>query len=63
MNDIFKSLLGIVGEKGVSNASEELWFYSRDPGVLTPHLPDFVVAPKTTEQIQKVVQLGMLNYL
>jgi glycolate oxidase len=58
VNDIFKSLLGILGEKGVSNAPEELWFYSRDPGVLTPHLPDFVVAPKTTEQVQKVVQLA-----
>ncbi len=58
MSDIFKSLLGIVGERGVSNTPEELWFYSRDPGVLTPHLPDFVVAPKTTEQIQKVVQLA-----
>ncbi|MGP8281769.1 MAG: FAD-binding oxidoreductase [Desulfomonilaceae bacterium] len=58
MNDIFKSLLGIVGERGVSNTPEELWFYSRDPGVLTPHLPDFVVAPKTTEQVQRVVQLA-----
>ena len=58
MSDIFKSLIEILGERGVSNSPEELWFYSRDPGVLTPHLPDYVVAPETTEQVQKVVQLA-----
>ena len=58
MNDILKSLKEIVGERGVSNTPEELWFYSRDPGVLAPHLPDYVVAPKTTEQVQKVIQLA-----
>ena len=58
MNDILKSLIEIVGERGVSNTPEELWFYSRDPGVLAPHLPDYVVAPKTTEQVQKIVQLA-----
>jgi len=58
MSDILKSLIEILGERGVSNAPEELWFYSRDPGILAPHLPDYVVAPKTTEQVQKVVQLA-----
>jgi FAD/FMN-containing dehydrogenase len=58
MSDILKSLIEIVGQRGVSNAPEELWFYSRDPGVLAPHLPDYVVAPQTTEQVQKVVQLA-----
>ncbi len=58
MSDILQSLIDIVGEKGVSNAPEELWFYSRDPGVLEPHKPDYVVAPKTTEEVQKIVQLA-----
>ena len=58
MNDILKSLIEIVGERGVSNTPEELWFYSRDPGVLAPHQPDYVVAPKTTEEVQKVVRLA-----
>jgi FAD/FMN-containing dehydrogenase len=58
MGDIKQALTEIVGEKGVSNSPEELWFYSRDPGVLAPHLPDFVVAPKTTEQVQKVILLA-----
>lgn len=58
MSDILKLLIDIVGERGVSNTPEELWFYSRDPGVLTPHLPDYVVAPKTTEEVQKIVLLA-----
>jgi FAD/FMN-containing dehydrogenase len=58
MKDLHQSLIEILGERGVSNTPEELWFYSRDPGVLPPHLPDYVVAPKTTEQVQKVVQLA-----
>jgi FAD/FMN-containing dehydrogenase len=58
MKDIHRALIEILGKGGVSNAPEELWFYSRDPGVLQPHLPDYVVAPKTTEQVQKVVQLA-----
>ena len=58
MSDILKSLTEIVGERGVSNAPEELWFYSRDPGVLAPHRPDYVVAPKTTEEVQKILQLA-----
>ena len=58
MSDILKSLIEIVGERGVSNTPEELWFYSRDPGVLAPHQPDYVVAPKTTEEVQKVVRLA-----
>ncbi|MFA7175745.1 MAG: FAD-binding oxidoreductase, partial [Smithellaceae bacterium] len=52
------ALADIVGERGVSDAPEELWFYSRDPGVLAPHRPDYVVAPKTTEEVQKIVQLA-----
>jgi FAD/FMN-containing dehydrogenase len=58
MSDIVKSLIEILGDQGVSNSPEELWFYSRDPGVLAPHLPDYVVAPETTEQVQKVVLLA-----
>jgi len=58
MNDILKTLIDIVGERGVSNTPEELWFYSRDPGVLTPHLPDYVVAPRTTQEVRKIVLLS-----
>ena len=58
MSDILNALIEIVGERGVSNTPEELWFYSRDPGVLTPHLPDYVAAPRTTEEVRKIVLLA-----
>jgi FAD/FMN-containing dehydrogenase len=58
MSDILKALIEIVGERAVSNNPEELWFYGRDPGVLDPHRPDYVVAPRTTEEVQKIVQLA-----
>lgn len=58
MEDIFASLVEIVGKNGVSKNPEELWFYARDPGVLEPHFPSYVVAPRTTEEVQKVVQLA-----
>lgn len=58
MTDIMKALEEIVGTKSVSNRSEELWFYARDPGVLAAHTPDYVVAPKTAAQVQKIVKLA-----
>jgi len=58
MGDILDSLKEILGERWVSNRPEELWYYSRDPGVLEPHRPDYVVAPQTPEQVQRIVQLA-----
>jgi glycolate oxidase len=58
MSDILKALVEIVGEKAVSDRPEELWFYARDPGVLDPHPPEFVVAPRTVEEVQQIVQLA-----
>jgi len=58
MTNIYERLVGIVGEGYVSNQKEERYFYSRDPGLTTPHEPDYVVMPKTTEEIQKIVKLA-----
>jgi glycolate oxidase len=58
MNKIYKSLAEIVGEQYVSNRKEELYIYSREPGMMEPHEPDYVVMPKTTDEIQKIVQLA-----
>jgi len=58
MSEIYKDLVEIVGEKYVSNQKEELYFYSRDPGLEQSHEPEYVVAPKTVEQIQKIVKLA-----
>jgi len=58
MDDVYKSLAEIVGEEYVSNRKEELYIYSRDPGMMEPHEPDYVVMPKTAEEVQKIVKLA-----
>jgi len=55
---IYTALAEIVGEDYVSNRKEELYIYSQDPGMMDPHEPDYVVMPKTTEEVQKIVQLA-----
>ncbi len=58
MADIYKSLVEIVGQDYVSDKAEERYFYSRDPGLMPPREPDYVVMPKTTEEVQKIVRLA-----
>jgi len=58
MSDIRLSLAEIVGEDYVSNREEEIYFYARDPGLMPAHKPDYVVVPKTAEEIQKIVKLA-----
>ena len=55
---IYTALAEIVGEDYVSNRKEELYIYSQDPGMMDPHEPDYLVMPKTTEEVQKIVQLA-----
>ena len=57
-NLIYNSLVDIVGEDFVSNRPEELYIYSRDPGAQQPRKVDWVVMPKTAEQVQKIVLLA-----
>jgi len=58
MSDIRLSLAEIVGEDYVSDKEEEAYFYARDPGLMPAHKPDYVVVPKATEEIQKIVRLA-----
>ena len=58
MDSIFKSLAEIVGEDHVSSQPEELYIYSHDLGTTEPHRPDYIVAPRTTEEVQKIVKLA-----
>jgi len=58
MSNIALSLAKILGEQYVSSQTEELFFYARDPGLMPAHKPDYVVVPKTTEEIQKIVRLA-----
>lgn len=56
--DIFGELKGIVGEERVSNRPEECFIYSRDSGAQAPRHVDYVVMPKTPEEVRKVVLLA-----
>jgi glycolate oxidase len=56
--EIFSSLIDIVGEDYVSNRPQELYIYSRDPGAQKPRKVDYVVMPKTVAEVQKIVILA-----
>lgn len=56
--DVYRSLINIVGEDRVSNSQEELFIYSRDPGAQHPRKVDYVVMPKTVDEVQQVVILA-----
>lgn len=58
MADIYESLVEIVGKGYVSNEAEERYLYGRDPGLMPPHEPDYIVMPNTAEQVQKIVVLA-----
>jgi len=58
MSDITQALAEIVGESYVSDQPEEAYFYARDPGLMPAHEPDYVVVPKTSEEIQDVMRLA-----
>jgi glycolate oxidase len=58
MDTVYEALAGIVGEEYVSNRPEELYIYSFDLGTTEPHRPQYVVSPRTTEDIQNIVKLA-----
>jgi FAD/FMN-containing dehydrogenase len=62
LEDIRKDLINIVGPDWVSDKYEDRLPYSKDKvtamGFLPSRMPDFIVMPQTTEQIQKIVVLA-----
>jgi glycolate oxidase len=58
MEGIYEELTKIVGPEYVSNQPEERFIYSRDPGTMEPHEPDFVVMPNSTEEVRDIVLLA-----
>jgi glycolate oxidase len=56
--EIYRLLVAIVGERYVSNHPEENFIYSRDSGAQIPRRVDYVVLPKTTEEVQQVLLLA-----
>lgn len=61
MVDVLKCLCEIVGKEFASNKQEETYIYSRDLGAMEPRRVDFVVMPKTTLEVQKIVKLSNEN--
>jgi len=58
MDVMLGPLQDIVGEDYASASPEELYLYGRDLGTAEPHLPAYVVAPSSTEEVQAVVRLA-----
>lgn len=63
MTAIYGQLKDIVGEAFVSDQSEELYLYARDPGASLPGRADFVVMPENTGDVRKIVMLAAKNSL
>jgi len=55
---IYNSLVDIIGDDFVSNEPEDLYIYSCDGGTTKPRGVDYVVLPKTVEEVQKIVILA-----
>ncbi|MBN1380596.1 MAG: FAD-binding oxidoreductase [Deltaproteobacteria bacterium] len=58
MSSILNALMDIVGEDYASDRYEELFTYSKDLGTSEPQWPEYVVAPKRVEEVQKIVYLA-----
>ncbi|HEX7364412.1 MAG TPA: FAD-binding oxidoreductase [Dehalococcoidia bacterium] len=58
MSTVYESLVKIVGKDHVSNRKEEQYFYARDGGLMPAHEPDYVVLPRTTEEVKQIVTLA-----
>jgi glycolate oxidase len=58
MTAIYSALIEIVGEDYASDRREELFTYSKDLGTSPPQWPEYVAAPKTLEEVQKIVYLA-----
>ena len=53
---IIEQLQSIVGKVFVSNEPEDQYIYSQDPWASLLRPVDFVVMPKTVEEVQKIVK-------
>jgi glycolate oxidase len=58
---IFKQLQNILGKDYVSNREEDLYIYSQDPGASIPRAVDFIVLPKTVEEVQQIIKYANIG--
>jgi FAD/FMN-containing dehydrogenase len=56
--DVLSRLAEIIGQDYVSNRPEDLYLYSRDPGAQKPRRADYVVMPRTVDEVQQIVRLA-----
>jgi FAD/FMN-containing dehydrogenase len=56
--NIYDALIDIVGQDRVSNSQEEVFIYSRDSGAQETGRVDYVVMPKTVEEVQGIIRLA-----
>lgn len=57
-NETLSRIREIVSSEYVTNEPEDLYIYSRDQGVQDPHMPDCVVMPSSTEEVQEILRLA-----
>jgi FAD/FMN-containing dehydrogenase len=55
---LYEILVSIVGFEYVSDEDFELWCVSRDGSEERPQMPSFVVMPRTTHQVSKIVRVA-----
>jgi glycolate oxidase len=58
MDHVLEQLKAIVGQDYVSGLAEERYLYGRDQGVQPAHAPDYVVLPRTVDEIQQLLRLA-----
>ena len=61
--EIYRNLEGIVGPDFISDAQHVRWTYSKDFGIFSRHLPDVVIKPHTTSEIQAIMQIANSNII
>lgn len=58
MDAVYRALADIVGEDYVSAQTEELFTYSKDLGTSEPRWPEYVAAPKTADEVSRIVEMA-----
>ncbi|MFO7964423.1 MAG: FAD-binding oxidoreductase [Desulfobacterales bacterium] len=58
MDKTYRAIVEIVGDGYASQQREELFTYSKDLGTSEPMWPDYVAAPKSAEQVSRILKLA-----
>jgi glycolate oxidase len=59
--EIYTNLEDIVGTDFISDAEHVRWTYSKDFGIFPRHLPDIAIKPRTTTEVQAILQVANSN--